>query len=219
MSKKKLIIIGAGGNGLVARSTVHDINKRQKEWEFMGYLDDNKSGKVKGGEVIGDVSTSDVEKYIGQNNVYFVNTLISASISKSMADRLDNIGIPAERFANIVHPTSVVSKYANIGNGVCIHPFVSVGPDVSIENHVQIYANSLIGHGSTMKRYSYIANNACVGAHVRLETGAYLGTNSSTLENISIGEWGLVGMGAVVIDDVEPYTKVAGNPAKVIGER
>lgn len=219
MSKKKLIIIGAGGNGLVARSTVNDINRREKEWEFLGYLDDNKSGKVKGGEVIGDVTKKDVERYISVDNVYFLNTLISSSISEGMADRLDDLGIPTKRLAKIVHPTSVVSDYADVGNGVCIHPFVSVGPGVNVSDNVQIYANSLIGHGSELKRYAYVANNACVGAHVTLEEGAYLGTNSSTLENISIGRWGLVGMGAVVIDDVEPYSKVVGNPAKVIGER
>jgi len=219
VNKKKLIIIGAGGNGFVTRSTVRDINKHENEWDFLGYLDDNKSGRVKGGRVIGNVTPSDVKKYLNQKNTYFVNTLISSEMSEEMADRLDDLEIPTERLANIIHPTSVVSEYANIGNGICVHPFVSVGPGVSISNNVQIYANSLIGHGSELGRYSYVANNACVGAHVTLEQGAYLGTNSSTLENISIGEWALVGMGAVVIDDVEPRSKIVGNPAKIIGKR
>jgi acetyltransferase EpsM len=68
-----------------------------------------------------------------------------------------------------------------------------------------------------LKDYSYIANNACVGASVILEEGAYLGTNCSTIENISIGKWAVVGIGTVVIRSVGDYEKVVGNPARVIG--
>ena len=39
------------------------------------------------------------------------------------------------------------------------------------------------------------------------------------LPNLTIGEGAVVAAGAVVTKPVEPYAIVAGNPAKVVGER
>jgi maltose O-acetyltransferase len=36
---------------------------------------------------------------------------------------------------------------------------------------------------------------------------------------VVVGEGGVVGAGAVVTKDVDPWTIVAGNPAKLIGKR
>jgi acetyltransferase-like isoleucine patch superfamily enzyme len=54
-----------------------------------------------------------------------------------------------------------------------------------------------------------------LGAHV--EANARIGANSTVLPGIRIGREALVGAGAVVTKDVEPYTMVAGIPARKIG--
>ena len=38
----------------------------------------------------------------------------------------------------------------------------------------------------------------------------------TVIDHINIGEYSLVAAGAVVINDVPPYTMVAGNPARII---
>ena len=53
-----------------------------------------------------------------------------------------------------------------------------------------------------------------VGSGVNIEKGSFLGINSSIRENLKIGEWSTVGMGSVVIKNVEKKTIVVGNPAK-----
>lgn len=217
---RRIIIIGGYGNGTVAASTVEDINyaSTKKQFEIIGFLNDRETEPINGYPVLGKVEYYDIKEYLEQPDVYFLYTLISAKLNYKFLHKLLSLKIPTEKFATIIHPTAVISKFAEIGNGVCIQPFVSVGPNVKIGNHVQIFAQSLIGHNSTLNDYSYVANNACIGANVVLEEGAYLGTNCCTLENIIIGKWALVGMGAVVIKTVEEYTKVVGNPAKVIGK-
>ena len=40
MIKKKVIILGAGGNANVIRSTINDINEDSDKIEFLGFLDD-----------------------------------------------------------------------------------------------------------------------------------------------------------------------------------
>jgi len=215
---KKLIIIGGMGNGTVAASTVEDINEASKKWKILGFLNDFETGPINGYPVLGKIDYHVVQNYLKDENIYILYTLISTKLNYKFLNKLLDLKIPENRFATIIHPSAVVSKFAQIGRGVCIQPFVSVGPNVTIGNHIQIYAQSLIGHNATLENYAYVANNSCIGANVHLKEGAYLGPNCSLLENITIGNWALVGIGTVVLKDVEPYTKVVGNPARLIGK-
>jgi acetyltransferase-like isoleucine patch superfamily enzyme len=36
-------------------------------------------------------------------------------------------------------------------------------------------------------------------------------------EDVGLGEYAVIGMGAVVLDDVAPFEIVGGNPARVLG--
>ena len=214
---KKIIIIGGIGNGTVALSTIEDINQITPQWEVLGFFNDFETNNINGYPVIGKIDHESASGYLKNKDVYFLYTLISTKLNHKFIHKLHNIYLPIEKFATIIHPTAVVSKFAQLGYGVSIQPFVSVGPNVTIGNHVQIYAQSLIGHNSTLDDYSYVANNACIGASVHLKPGAYLGTNCSILENVTIGEWSLVGIGSVIIKDIADYTKVVGNPSRSIG--
>ena len=215
---KRLIIIGGVGNGTVAASTVEDINAIKKEWEIIGFLNDFETEPINGFPILGQVNNETAQEFLKQKDTYFLYTLISTKLNYKFLYKLIELQIPDERFATIIHPTAAVSKFAKIGHDVCIQPFVNVGPNVFVGNHVQIYAQVLIGHNAKLENFCYVANNACIGANVRLKEGAYLGTNCSILENITIGEWGLVGIGTVVLKNVASYSKVMGNPARVIGK-
>ena len=50
-----------------------------------------------------------------------------------------------------------------------------------------------------------------------VKKGAALGANSTIMCGVTIGEYAVVGAGAVVTKDVNPYTVVCGNPARPAG--
>jgi acetyltransferase-like isoleucine patch superfamily enzyme len=55
---------------------------------------------------------------------------------------------------------------------------------------------------------------------IKVETDAWIGARALIMPSVSvIGEGAIVGAGAVLTKDVEPYTIVAGNPARIIGTR
>jgi acetyltransferase EpsM len=214
---KKLIIIGGRGNGTVVASTVEDINKINPVWEIIGFLNDFDTGDINGYPILGDISKESVDKYRDDENVFFFYSLISVKLNHKFIHKLHDLNLPVERFATIIHPTAVVSKFAEIGYGVAIQPLVNISPNVKIGNHIHVFAQAMIGHDAVLRDYSYVANNACIGGHTTLEEGAYIGTNATTIEKIKIGKWSIVGMGTVVIRNVEDYNIVVGNPSRVIG--
>jgi maltose O-acetyltransferase len=57
------------------------------------------------------------------------------------------------------------------------------------------------------------------GGEVRIGDRAWIGYGALVLPGLNIGEGAVVGAGAVATKDVAPYAIVAGNPARVIGER
>ncbi|WP_289610022.1 CatB-related O-acetyltransferase [Collinsella tanakaei] len=54
---------------------------------------------------------------------------------------------------------------------------------------------------------------------IRIDDDVWLGARSIILDGVHIGQGAVVGAGSVVSHDVEPYTIVAGNPARVIRKR
>jgi UDP-2-acetamido-3-amino-2,3-dideoxy-glucuronate N-acetyltransferase len=50
-----------------------------------------------------------------------------------------------------------------------------------------------------------------------IRRGATVGAAAVVLPSVVVGEWAMVAAGAVVHRDVEPYTLVAGNPARAVG--
>jgi acetyltransferase-like isoleucine patch superfamily enzyme len=57
------------------------------------------------------------------------------------------------------------------------------------------------------------------GLKVVVGDDVWVGYGAVVLSGVTVGEGAIVGAGSVVVSDVEPYSVVAGNPARKVGER
>lgn len=211
---KKVIIIGAGGNGKVIASNIDDIKKKNKI-ELFGFLDDSKKSS-KNLRILGKITEKNIQKYLSKKNFYFIYSLFSTKLKQNSLKKLVSLKIPQNRFINLIHPNVSISKNVKIGHGVNICSYVNVSPNVKIGNHVNIFSQSMIGHDTILEHYSYLANNAALGAQIKVKEGAYIGMNATIREKVQIGKWSTVGMGSVVLKNINNFETVVGNPAKKI---
>jgi acetyltransferase-like isoleucine patch superfamily enzyme len=101
-----------------------------------------------------------------------------------------------------------VSSHTFICEGVTIEDNAFVGHNVTFIN--DLYPRSIAADGTMQTEEDWV----CVPTLVR--RGASIGSSATILCGVTIGEGAVVGAGAVVTKDVEPYTVVAGNPARVL---
>lgn len=87
---------------------------------------------------------------------------------------------------------------------------ISIGDDVSIGPEASILT---LGHDPQSPEFADRGGDVVIGDR------AWIAYRVIVLPGVTIGEGAVVAAGAVVTKDVDPYTIVAGNPARVIGKR
>ena len=83
---------------------------------------------------------------------------------------------------------------------------ITVGVSAAFSPGVRVITHKYVNHG-----YAKV---------VKVDIGdyAFIGVDAVIIGDVKIGEYSIVGACSVVTRDVEPYSIVAGNPAKKVGE-
>ena len=134
-------------------------------------------------------------------------------------------GVKIWHFSHIMKD-AVIGPSCNIGQNVVISPGVILGKNVKVQNNVSIYTGVIceddVFLGPSMV-FTNIINprSAIVRRDQYVETivekGASIGANATVICGNRIGQFALVGAGAVITKPVLPYALVVGNPARQIG--
>lgn len=213
---KQVLIMGGWGSGQIVASVIEDINQINDDWKILGYLNDfEEIGALIGSyPVVG--RTAEAIDY-SLRGVYLHYAMRNAKFAAQRIERFKQMGIPDECFATLIHPNTHLSGNRGIGCGslLCAQAYLSFGAQVANHNH--LYGNVFVGHDSSISDFAWIANNSAVGARCLIKEGAHLGTNCSLREDVTIGRYAIVGIGAVILNDVADFEIVVGNPGKVIG--
>lgn len=213
---KKIIIIGGLGNGSVIANAIVDANKRgDKEWEFVGYLNDrlSKEDKIEDYPVLGKLS--EANKFV-EKGFYFINTIFRIDGQQERIDVFEKLNIPKERLAIFVHPLSYIAPNVKLGYGSVVMPNVSISSGTIFDLGCLVMVGVTIGHDNKIGKYCHFAAQCCVGAYLNIGDGVHIGLNATTRENLTIGKNATLGMGAVLTKNIGDNEIWIGNPAKFL---
>lgn len=121
---------------------------------------------------------------------------------------------------------AVIGENCNLGQNVVVSPAVILGNNVKVQNNVSIYTGviceddvflgpSMVFTNISNPRSAVIRRDQYVTTTVR--RGASIGANATIVCGNEIGEYSLIGAGAVITKNVKPFALVIGNPGRQTG--
>ena len=132
-----------------------------------------------------------------------------------------------------VRENVVIGEKTIVGSFVYIDSNVQIGNNCKIQNQsliydpAQIHDGVFIGPGVVLTNDSYpraVTHDGTIKSNtdwtkvgVVVERGASIGAGAICVAPVRIGEWALIGAGAIVIKDVPAFALVVGNPARQVG--
>ena len=128
-------------------------------------------------------------------------------------------------FCHILSNT-IIGKNCSFGQNCVVGPKVKVGNGVKVQNNVSIYEGVEVEDdvflGPSMVFTNVINPRAFIQRKdefkkTLLKKGCSIGANATIVCGVTIGEYALIGAGAVVTKDVKPYALMVGVPARQIG--
>jgi len=124
---------------------------------------------------------------------------------------------------------AIIGEDCSIGQNVNIGNNVKIGNSVKIQNNVSIYEGveledfvfcgpSMVFTNIKLPRSEFPQRGKEFYAKTLVKKSASIGANATIVCGVTIGEYALVGSGAVVTKDVPPYSLVIGNPGRIVGK-
>lgn len=124
---------------------------------------------------------------------------------------------------------SVIGTNCSIGQNVNIANNVKIGNNVKIQNNVSVYEGveledyvfcgpSMVFTNIKLPRSEFPQRGAEYYLKTLVKKSASIGANATIVCGVTIGEYAIIGAGAVVTKDIPPYSLAVGNPAKIVGK-
>lgn len=121
---------------------------------------------------------------------------------------------------------SEIGQNCSFGQNCVVGPNVKIGSGVKVQNNISIYESVEIEDDVFLGPSCVFTNVTNPRAFIirkqefkktLLKRGCTIGANATIVCGVTIGEYALVGSGAVINCDVKPFALMVGVPAKQIG--
>lgn len=167
------------------------------------------------GTVFGEWSV--ISEWLENNKTYIADYVIENDRRNSAIPLLDMKNINAR-----IEPGAIIRDQVTIGDNAVIMMGASINIGSVIGEGTMVDMNVVLGGRATVGKNCHIGAGSVLAGVVEppsaqpvvIEDDVVVGANVVVLEGVKVGKGAVVAAGAVVTKDVEPYTVVAGIPAR-----
>jgi len=211
---KSIYILGVGHNTPVVMELAESAGYQV---EGLFHYEKGREGEtIHGIRIVG--SNDDLFSRGSLEGMNFSLSMGDNQIRTSLADKIRQLGgcVPT-----LIHPSSFISKYAQIDEGVLVYAHSSIQSEVKILSDSVIGFNSVIAHNTIIERGCYLASLAFIGAYTHIGEKAFIGSGAVCVSGKvrDIGAEAVIGAGSVITKSIKSREIVVGNPGRTIKER
>jgi sugar O-acyltransferase (sialic acid O-acetyltransferase NeuD family) len=203
-TKSSLIIYGAGGHAAVVADAAIASGRNV---EF--FIDDAPRSGTLLGLPVHSSNTFPLHELSGRD---FIVGIGNNSARERVFHELKRAGLS---MATIVHPSTYISRFAIIGEGVFLAGGVIVNPNARIHDNCIINTSASVDHDCVVGPHAHLCPGVHLAGNVTVGAGSMIGTGSSVIPGVKIGQCCTLGAGSVVVRDIADNAIADGVPARI----
>ena len=199
------MIIGGGGYFLELHEYIESDIKTGvlSEVSIKGVLDDKRLLLSNGVPYLGPVAS-----YVPKENDVFIIAIGNVNYRSDIYTDLKSKGA---KFISYVHPSSIVSKSAILGEGCIVCPMSIINANAVLGSNVSINVNVSIGHGASVGSHSVLSPYSALNGDASVGEKVFIGTRSTVFPCVDVGA-------DTVVDSHTAVRKTAG-PKLLLSDR
>ena len=211
MSGGRLLIHGASGHGKVVRDTA----QASGIWSEYLFFDDRWPALTSCGtwSVVGTGESLLARAAEGGKGFVAIG---SAASRLAWLERFRSAGIP---LATLIHPSAVISPYAQVGEGALVVAGAVINVDARLGIGCIVNTAATVDHDCLLGDGVHVCPGAHLAGDVQVGRASWIGIGSVVLQGVRIGAEVMVGAGAVVVSDVPDGQTVVGVPARPLKKK
>jgi sugar O-acyltransferase (sialic acid O-acetyltransferase NeuD family) len=219
MKQAPVIVVGAGGHGLVVADALLAQGR-----DVLGYVDADAAvhgQALLGLPVLGDDAVLQqhrkdaIELANGIGGAGDLRSVESGGVRRVVQQRLEAAGW---RFASVIHPQAIISMHAVVEPGAQVLAGAVVQALARIERGAIVNTSAVVEHHAQVGAFSHIAPGAVLCGHVVVGAESHVGANAVVRQGITLAERVVAGIGAAVVRNVASGA-VTGVPARSVEGR
>lgn len=211
MKEKDILIIGAGGFAREVLFLLENNNKKVKEWNILGFVDNERTDNLHGYPIWGTD-----ERLLGFNRAIFVVCAVgNPNLKKKIIERL-------RPNHNIIFPNIIsIDSQGDWNNIIMPEGCIICGgsiltTDIVLGGFVTVNLGCTIGHDTRIGNYSTISPGSNISGNVIIEECVDIGTGCQIIPKGYVEKHAVLGAGTVVISRIPAESTAVGVPARVI---
>ncbi|MBU1019869.1 MAG: acetyltransferase [Firmicutes bacterium] len=207
---KKLLLIGGGGHC----KSVLDSILEHNEYDEIGIIDKKETigRSIMNIPVIG--CDDDLLALFSKGFKYAfvtVGSIGDPSQRIKIFTRLCDIGF---EIPIVIDSTATISNYAILECGVFVGKQSIINSGAHVHKGAIINSGAIIEHDCQIGAFVHIAPGAVLGGEVIIDENTHVGSNSTIKQQVHIGSDSIIGMGSVVLKNIQKNKRAYGNPCK-----
>ena len=209
-----IVVYGTGGHGRETMLLIDAMIASGAPFEVLGYLTDDVAlhgTQVGTVPVLGDASVlaaraGEIDVAMGIGN---------PRTRRGIVERLRG---QARAFPVLVHPSVPRFDRVTVGEGTQLHAGTILTTDIVLGAFVILNRHVDVSHDCRVSDWATLAPAVTLTGGVSVGEGADLGARATCIPRVRVGDWSVIGAGAVVTRDIPDGVTAVGVPARSLGK-